>query len=284
MTPDFIQAIVQEYMAGPANSVAMPGGPEAAYETPLVGFAAGNDPIWDEIAAKATPGQWRPLEAFGLAFPGEAASADELSVIVWILPQTETTLRDQREALQYPCERWVRNYKAKERVVNGLASHVVEQLTARGVQAVAPDLLPEFAWVREEKFIVSSRWSHRHAAFAAGLGTFGLSDALITARGKALRCGSVVARISLPPTPRPYQGYHDYCLYYKSGACGKCAKRCPAGAISKDGGHDKKKCEGYMKSVVSPKIAELYPEIAKIDACGLCQSGVPCERGIPGKD
>ena len=43
----------------------------------------------------------------------------------------------------------------------------------------------------------------RHAAHAAGLGTFGLCDGLITAKGKAMRAGSVVARIAVAQTPRP---------------------------------------------------------------------------------
>jgi hypothetical protein len=35
----------------------------------------------------------------------------------------------------------------------------------------------------------ASSWSERHAAHAAGLGTFGLCDGLITAKGKAMQGG-----------------------------------------------------------------------------------------------
>ena len=37
-----------------------------------------------------------------------------------------------------------------------------------------------------EKYAYASTWSERHAAYAAGLGTFGLSDGLITAAGQGM--------------------------------------------------------------------------------------------------
>jgi epoxyqueuosine reductase QueG len=50
----------------------------------------------------------------------------------------------------------------------------------------------------------ASSWSERHAAHAAGLGTFGLCDGLITPKGKAMRAGSVVAKIQVEPSIRFY--------------------------------------------------------------------------------
>ena len=49
---------------------------------------------------------------------------------------------------------------------------------------------------------IASDWSERHAAYAAGLGTFGLTRALITEKGIAGRFGSLPPRrnlIRLPP-------------------------------------------------------------------------------------
>ena len=92
-------------------------------------------------------------------------------------------------------------------------------------------------WERKEseRFVFASNWSERHAAHAAGLGTFGLCDGLITPVGKAMRCGSVVARIKIPATPRPYKHHREYCLFFTKGTCGKCIKRCPAEAVTKEG-------------------------------------------------
>jgi epoxyqueuosine reductase QueG len=94
-----------------------------------------------------------------------------------------------------------------------------------------------------------------------------------------MRCGSVVARISVPPSQRPYDDHHAYCLYYFDGSCGKCIKRCPADAISKEGGHDKEKCFDYLHNVTEKYIESRYG--FKTSPCGLCQTGVPCEAKIP---
>jgi len=57
-------------------------------------------------------------------------------------------------------------------------------------------LVPNWAIVKSERFSYASSWSERHAPHAAGLGTFGLCDGLITAKGKAMRV-SPVRRVSL---------------------------------------------------------------------------------------
>jgi len=116
-----------------------------------------------------------------------------------------------------------------------LREQVVEKLTEEGVEAVAPMLSPLWKGVTSEKYLYASTWSERHAAYAAGLGTFGLSDGLITPRGKAMRTGSVVANIKIDPTPRPYTDHHAYCLFYADGSCRKCIERCPIGAITEEG-------------------------------------------------
>lgn len=281
---DDIKKLVHEFMDSSANDNSMPNGPEPAFAAPLIGFAAASDPIWERVQADAAPGHWTPLEAFKLAFPEAQVEAAELSVIAWVLPHTPATLAGQRQASINACERWVRNrYHAQPRVVDELARFVIGRLAAKGVKAVSPDFLPQWKWVEDAKFTISSLWSHRHAAFAAGLGTFGLSDGLITNAGKAMRCGSLVARLTLPPTPRPYHAYNDYCLYHSSGLCGACVKRCPCGAITLTG-HDKKKCSDYLYKTSVPAIAAAFPDISGAYGCGLCQAAVPCEHSIPQKN
>jgi epoxyqueuosine reductase len=50
-------------------------------------------------------------------------------------------------------------------------------------------------------------------AYAAGLGTFGLCDGLITACGKAMRTGSVAARLEIDALSRPYDDHQAYCPF-----------------------------------------------------------------------
>jgi epoxyqueuosine reductase len=140
-------------------------------------------------------------------------------------------------------------------------------------------LVSNWTIVNSNRFSYASSWSERHAAHAAGLGTFGLCDGLITAKGKAMRVGSVVARISIEPTPRPYSDHRAYCLYFDNGTCGKCIDRCPVRAIT-EAGHDKEKCRQHLA-----RSREYVKKTYKFEGygCGLCQVAVPCEAGIPVK-
>ncbi len=209
----------------------------------------------------------------------ENARADQLTVISWILPQTRQVRDTNRRAKTYPSEAWARIRVHGEAFNVALRNHLVKSFQQAGHGAVAPMLLPNWTIVNSARFSYASVWSERHAAHAAGLGTFGLCDGLITARGKAMRAGSIVARITLAPTPRPYNDHQAYCLYYADGSCGKCIDRCPARAIA-TAGHDKEKCRRHL-ALSREYVAKTYQFEGY--GCGLCQVGVPCEAGIPVK-
>ena len=221
---------------------------------------------------------WTPWEVFAQTFPGAPVEPAELTVICWILPQTEATKADNRRETRYPAERWARARIFGEQVNVKLRWHVVEALGEAGYPAVAPMLSPQWQWRESDRYVFSSTWSERHAAYASGLGTFGLCDGLITPVGKAVRVGSVVARMQIPPTPRPYQDHRAYCLFFNHGICGQCMARCPVGAIT-EAGHDKVKCSRHLKPATEKFVRANFGFDGY--GCGLCQTGVPCESGIP---
>ncbi|MFH1113812.1 MAG: epoxyqueuosine reductase, partial [Pseudomonadota bacterium] len=133
--------------------------------------------------------------------------------ISWILPHIRATKRDNRKETFYPAERWARARIFGEEVNVKLRLHVIAKLRERGVQAMAAALRPDWEMKKGVKYVFASTWSERHAAHASGLGTFGLCDGLITPKGKAVRAGSVIARVGIAPTPRPYQTHYAYCLF-----------------------------------------------------------------------
>jgi epoxyqueuosine reductase len=271
---------IKEFVAAsPENRLKNDTG-ERAWDEPLVGFSNGADPIYLWIKEDIGPFYLTPLEIFKLAFPQAQAPPEELTVVCWILPQTKATKADNRQETTYPAERWVRSRYFGERFNAGLRQHVVETLQGAGFEAVAPVDAPFWSIEVSPRYGLSSRWSERHAAYISGLGTFGVCDGLITPRGKAARVGSVVAKIALPPTVRPYTDHHAYCLHFSQGTCGKCIKRCPAGALTANG-HDKAKCWDYLREVTAAYARNRFG-IDTYD-CGLCQTGVPCESGIPKK-
>ncbi len=279
ITGEGIRSLIQDFIAtSPLNTMEDDTG-ETAWDHALVGFASGADRIWQQYKENVGAFHWTPWEVYAQHCPGEPAGPEELTVISWALPQREMVRRANRRARKYPAESWARIRIYGEAFNVELRRHIVKGLRQAGHEAVAPMLVPNWTIVKSERFSYASSWSERHAAHAAGLGTFGLCDGLITAKGKAMRAGSVVAKVSVDPTPRPYTHHRAYCLFFAGGTCGKCIDRCPAKAIS-EAGHDKEKCREHLV-----RTREYVKKTYKFEGygCGLCQVGVPCEAEIPVK-
>ena len=272
----WMEKVIKGFMAGPENSMRKWGG-EPAWAEPIVGYSSGADPLYTFYKRDIGGFYLSPLELISHAYPSKEFKAEGLTVVSWILPQTDATKRDHRKETHFPSERWARSRIFGEEVNVRLREHVVERLREEGVEAVAPMLSPLWKGATSEKYLYASTWSERHAAYAAGLGTFGLSDGLITPRGKAMRAGSVVANVKIDPTPRPYTDHHAYCLFYADGSCRRCMERCPIGAITENG-HDKRACRLYVDMT-----REYVRRHYGFDGygCGFCQTDVPCESGIP---
>lgn len=266
---DWIEGIIRDFMKTGANNLG-DGTGEPAWADPLVGFSSGADPLYREIKAHIGPFYWTPPEIFAKTFPALHADPEELTVISWVLPQTAATKRDNRQETKFPSERW-----ARARIFGQKAN---DALTLAGFPAVAPHTSPLWEMKISDRYGIASTWSERHAAYVSGHGTFGLCDGLITRAGKAMVCGSVVARIDVPPSERPYSDHHEYCLFFSDGTCRKCIERCPAGAVT-ESGHDKNKCLAYLQ----PGTAEYVKTRFGFEGygCGFCQTGVPCESRIP---
>jgi epoxyqueuosine reductase QueG len=195
-----------------------------------------------------------------------------------VLPITRATRESNRPEKVYPSQAWARTRNFGEQFNTALRRHLVGWLAEQGHRAVAPQLASGWKEHRETPVGIASTWSERHAAYAAGLGTFSLNDALITPRGIAHRCGSVITDLRLQASTRPYPHHRHNCLFYREGSCGLCIGRCPVGALSREG-HDKTACSVYVYNTVVEAVAERYGVTAT--GCGLCQTGVPCEGQIP---
>ncbi|MCK4791098.1 MAG: epoxyqueuosine reductase [Desulfobacteraceae bacterium] len=276
----WIESTIKSFINNsPENSLKNEGN-DRAWMDPLVGFSRGDDHLYREFKEYVGSFHWTPVEIFTRTFPAVKVGPGELTVISWVLPQNERTKSDNRKQTTYPSERWVRARVHGEEANEKLRSHVVEILQESGYEAVAPMLSPFFERQTSERYGFASTWSERHAAYASGLGTFGLCDGLITSRGKAMRCGSVVVHIRIPPTNRPYSDHHAYCLFFTKGLCGECIHRCPVKAIT-EAGHDKAQCNNYLRPMVADYVRSHFGLEGKAYGCGLCQTDVPCESKIP---
>lgn len=274
----WIEGMIRDFLIhSPENSLRNQA-KDRAFEEVIIGFSKGDDPLYDAYKELVGPFHWTPWEIFTRTFPELAIEPGELTVIAWVVAHHPLTKEDNRREKFYPSERWARARIFGEEVNEKLRRHVVAALAAGGYAAMAPALSPHWERKGSEKYVFASTWSERHAAYASGLGTFGLCDGLITPLGKAVRLGSVIARIKIPPTPRPYEDHHAYCLFYSNGTCKKCISRCSAGALT-EAGHDKIKCRSHVRPVSEEYVKAHYGFDGY--GCGLCQTGVPCESGIP---
>ena len=254
------------------------------WDEPLVRFADGDDSIFTEYKTIIAPTHLTPREALAKAYNKNPEDMPaRLSVISWILPTAEETRKSNRAETLVPSRLWSHTRWYGEKFNGALREHMVEALTELGYLAVAPFLQPYFKTDRNEKGPYSN-WSERHIAYAAGHGTFSLSDGFITERGIAHRCGNVVTDLVLPPSLRTAEGPYTNCLAYVGVSCNACIKRCPAEAITEQG-HDKIKCQAYLRSIgySSEALKDGYKNDTSVAGCGLCQVKVPCEFQNPTK-
>jgi len=246
------------------------------FEEPLIGFAAANDPLFSEYKRvigdfHLTPGEIME-NTYGVGI-GEART-----VVCWILPISGATRESNRREEKMPSREWALTRAHGEHFNTRLRMHLVEMLGLWGTQAVAPLLSGMWRPVLDPRVGMASTWSERHAAYAAGLGTFSLNDGFITEKGIAPRCGSIITNETITPTRKTCRDPWSNCLFSRDGSCGLCIERCPVGAISRQG-HDKEKCQAFVYGELRKSAGVLYGVMET--GCGLCQTRVPCECKIP---
>jgi len=277
----FIEALIKQYVAESSENRLQLIDGSPIWEEPLVGFADGEDPLFYDYRQIIGPFHLTPREVLeqSLATAPDGVKKDihEISIICWALPVAKRTRASNARRDNWPSLRWSHTRQYGEAFNQSLRRQVVSFLNGKGYLAVAPLLSPLWRIVTDQPGGLTSTWSERHALYAAGMGTFSLSDGFITVRGIAHRCGSVVVNRKLPPTPRRYRSHTANCPFFTDKSCGVCIDRCPAGAITA-GGHDKVLCYSYGHRHIA-HLKEWYR--VESFGCGLCQTGVPCESRIP---
>jgi epoxyqueuosine reductase QueG len=257
-----------------------PDGSKRYFDEPVIGFSSATDPLFTEYKSVIGPFHLTPGELVAASTPADLW--EPATVISWVLPVTDQTRASNRRESVYPSREWAETRNFGEQFNTALRRHMVTWLTGRGQRAAAPQLMPAWREMRETPVGIASAWSERHAAYAAGLGTFSLTDALITPQGIAHRLGSVITDLILEPSQRPYPERRANCLHYRENSCGACIGRCPVGALSRNG-HDKNICREYVYGTIPDTVSAQYGVTAT--GCGLCQTKVPCEGRIPaGRD
>lgn len=277
----FVKILKESVSAHPGNSMEYPFYGERVFDEPLVGFAKGDDPIFNELKKVIGPHHFTPAEVMAWQARNnglEPPPAGEISVVAFVLPLTRVTIEENARRTDWLSERWAQTRLHGEMFSQILVREMVTFLMSQGVLAVSPDVTPMFRKKRYPKVGWASPWSHRHIAYAAGLGTFGMHDFLITEKGCSHRLGSFVVNLNLQPNRERPADIHAHCLQYQGKKCLACARRCPVDAIDEESAHDKESC--YRQVARSLRYCNSHYHIF-IYGCGLCATKVPCESCIP---
>jgi len=274
-------------------------GGDRIFSAPLIGVAAGDDPIFQKykegLVGKKhlTPSEmWL---ANGMA--DKDGLAKDLRIVSIVFPYVDEIREKGKTAVGIPDEIYCMGRNLANAFITQVQEKTVGFFQENGHQAVGGMISPAYQLnFREgEPGFIYATWSERHMAFAAGLGTFSLHEGFISEAGCNIRLASVITDAPLTVTPRKSDEPYANCLHFAGKKCLKCVAKCVGDALSEDG-HDKLKC--YLHGQVVAKEMEkklgprLKPHIRNIAGkpqesypvgCALCQFGVPCTSKNPVK-
>ncbi len=270
------------------------------FSTPLIGVAKGDDPIFEKFKEVVGPEHFTPVELWR-ACGQDDESPSNLRILSIVFPYVDRIKEESKDFIvvsrvKLPADIYSLGRNYANEFKKETCRQSINFFKDNGYNAVAAMVSEVFSIYTKGDFY--SNWSERHIAYAAGLGTFSITDAMITEVGCNVRFTSVVTDAPLEITPRKSDDIHANCLYYVNSSCLKCAENCPVGAITEDG-HDKNKCWAYGQKVLRKMLLRLgdilKPHIRRINeelkeqqppvGCAFCQFNVPCmDRNPMGKN
>jgi epoxyqueuosine reductase QueG len=226
------------------------------WQKPLTAFADARDPLFGHLREWVSPDHAMPHDLL----PGAG------SVTAYFLPFERDIPRSNSKSGR-ASKQWAIAYVETNALITSLNAHLTRVLRSRGLSTAEIPPTHNFDLKR-----LVSHWSHRHVAWIAGLGTFGVHRMLITEKGCCGRLGSLVISGECEPTGRP--GY-EFCLQKHGRACLACVKKCPSGALHEHS-FDRRLCYSILL-----ENARVHEKTGLADVCGKCLSTVPCSHTNP---
>lgn len=223
------------------------------YRSPLVGFAAADDPLFRQLRQVANPDHLLP----GEMLPGAK------TVIAFFLP-FEVELIKLNRRHPYVSRDWAEAYVETNGLIKVICQEITRKLIDKGFHATYE--MPTHNFDPER---LLSPWSHKHVAYVCGLGSFGRNTMLITEKGCAGRFGSLVTDQYFEPSRLAREVFYPGCE-----RCDYCVKVCPVSALG-DQGLDKAAC--YRRLL---EVNEFFDDLSLSDVCGKCANG-PCALKAP---
>ena len=230
------------------------------WRQPITACADAHDPRFSQLKQAVSPSHLMPQDLL----------AGAKTVVCFFIPFTEELVHNNIAGDDATRE-WALCYVQTNQLIKLVCSELASLLGTEGYRA---GVVPATHNFDEERLI--SDWSHRHAAWIAGLGSFGQNNMLITEYGCCGRFGSLATdwQCAAGDVP-PAAAQQERCLSRRGKTCGVCRKKCPVGAYA-SGSFDRHAC--YARCMHN---AALYSDVGLADVCGKCICGLPCSLRTP---
>ena len=228
------------------------------WREPLVAFANAKDPLFQQLKQVVDEDHKIPQELL----------EDANSVISFFIPFNEGVVLSNTSGPN-ASKKWAIAYVETNKVVIELSTFIANFLKKDKHSCV--EIAPTHNFDKKK---LKSYWSHKHTAYIAGLGRFGLHKMLITEKGCCGRLGSLITSAIIDVTERSEE---EFCLYFHDGSCKQCVDNCTFEILYIDSFNRRKCYEICLKN------GKLYSSLGKSDMCGKCACGVPCSLRNPCK-
>jgi epoxyqueuosine reductase QueG len=247
-----IAETVQEYEAE--------HGLAGAWKAPLAAVVPADAPGFSRLKEIVSPTHLLPRDILGGA----------KSVISFFIPFADR-IAESNTGPGPASREWALAYIQTNDLISRISAGLEEFLRGFGAESGKIPATHNF----DEARLVSD-WSHRHIAWIASLGSFGMNNMLITEAGCCGRFGSLVTGFAFPPEDHAPPGpVPERCLGKLGRPCGFCWKRCPVDAYE-GGSFDRRRC--YARCL---KNARFHGQLGYADVCGKCLAGLPCSAQDP---
>jgi len=251
---DFIELTIKKTIDEYSNRPEI----KTTWKEPLVGYADVYGDVIRNIKEITIPSHPLPEEIL----------PEATIVVCYFLPFTEDIAKSNIKVEDnYASPEWAQAYEETNDLIEIINEKLVDELIRKGYKAI--NVKDRFPISEEYQY---SHWSQRHMAYAAGLGTFGVNNLLISDVGCCGRYGSIVTNLDVV-AGKPIEGTN--CLYKFSNTCLACVKSCFTDSLAPD--------YTLFKRNVCAKICERnskrYGE--KRTCCGKCAVGLPCSHKNP---
>lgn len=231
---------------------------QTKWKDPLITYAYAMDEKFYDLKKIVSPSHALPKDLL----------PEAKTVVAYFIPFDDNIVRSNIEGRE--CSKiWGQAYIDTNQLILDLNTYIKEELNKLGYKS---NIIPATHNFDEKKLI--SDWSHRHVAFIAGLGSFGINNMLITDYGTCGRVGTFITDLEIEPTKRRNK---ENCLYKHAKMCKKCVDRCVNDALKVDS-FDRHKC--YEMCLYNDKY---HSDMGLVDVCGKCLVNVPCAIRNPVK-